>query len=53
MSRLRIALSSAMGNALQVYEADREAGNPSAAFDAGRYDGLKQALAILEAEELP
>jgi hypothetical protein len=46
MDELRAKLSEALADALRVYEADK--GSPSAAFDSGRYDGLKQALEILD-----
>ncbi|MGO8694829.1 MAG: hypothetical protein ACLQMF_14295 [Rectinemataceae bacterium] len=43
---LRDHLKAAEADALRVYEQDR--GKPSEAFDAGRYDGLKQAIEILD-----
>jgi hypothetical protein len=44
--KLRERLVMAFDNARVVYEADK--GKPSAAFDSGRYDGLKEALQILD-----
>lgn len=44
--RLRERLEMAFNNARAVYEADK--GKPSAAFDSGRYDGLKEALQIVD-----
>jgi hypothetical protein len=44
--KLRERLELAFRNARATYEADK--GKPSAAFDSGRYDGLKEALAILD-----
>jgi hypothetical protein len=46
--RLRERLVMALDNARAVYEADRDAGSTSTAFDSGRYDGLKEALQILD-----
>jgi hypothetical protein len=43
---LRDRLESTKADALQVYEADKS--KPSGAFDSGRYDGLKQAIEILD-----
>jgi len=43
---LRDHLKAAETDALLVYESDK--GKPSEAFDSGRYDGLKQALEILD-----
>ena len=43
--KLRARLVMAFDNARSVYEADK--GKPSVAFDSGRYDGLKEALQIL------
>ena len=43
---LRDHLKAAEADALRVYESDK--GKPSEAFDAGRYDGLKQAVEILD-----
>jgi hypothetical protein len=45
---LRARLADDADDARRVYEADQ--GKPSAAFDSGRYEGLKQALEILETE---
>jgi hypothetical protein len=45
---LRARLAEALADARRVYEADK--GSPSAAFDSGRYDGLKQAIEILDDE---
>jgi hypothetical protein len=44
--KVRARLVMAFDNARAVYEADK--GKSSAAFDSGRYDGLKEALAILD-----
>ncbi len=46
LEKLRAELNTALADARRVYEADK--GGPSAGFDSGRYDGLKQALEILE-----
>ncbi|HUW42503.1 MAG TPA: hypothetical protein VMV90_15975 [Rectinemataceae bacterium] len=43
---LRDHLNAAQSDALRVYEADK--GKSSEAFDSGRYDGLKQAIEILD-----
>ena len=43
---LRDRLEAAKADALQVYEAEKS--KPSGAFDSGRYDGLKQAIEILD-----
>jgi hypothetical protein len=43
---LRVRLANALDAARCVAEADK--GKPSADFDAGRYDGLKQAIEILD-----
>jgi hypothetical protein len=43
--KVRDRLVMAFDNARAVYEADK--GKPSEAFDSGRYDGLKEALQIL------
>jgi hypothetical protein len=43
---IRSRLEEAMADALRVYELDK--GKPSGAFDSGRYDGLKQAIEILD-----
>jgi hypothetical protein len=43
---LRARLAIAQADALRVYEADK--GTPCGAFDSGRYDGLKQAIEILD-----
>jgi hypothetical protein len=48
MERLRAELEAAMADARRVYEADKAAGGLSSAYDSGRYDGLKQALEILD-----
>ncbi len=45
---LREALEAAKAEARRVYEADKEEKAPSTDFDAGRYDGLKQAIEILD-----
>jgi hypothetical protein len=47
LEKVRARLVMALDNAMAVYEADK--GKSSAAFDSGRYDGLKEALAILDA----
>lgn len=39
-------LAEAQDEALRVYMLDRD--KPSGAFDSGRYDGLKQAIEILD-----
>jgi hypothetical protein len=44
--KLRARLVMAFDSARVVYEADK--GRPSEAFDSGRYDGLKEALQILD-----
>ena len=44
--KLRRRLVMAFNNAREVYEADK--GKSSEAFDSGRYDGLKEALQILD-----
>lgn len=44
--KLRERLVMALNSAMAVYEADK--GRPSEAFDSGRYDGLKEALQILD-----
>ncbi len=41
-------LVDALADAQRVYMTDRAAGAASADFDAGRYDGLKQALEIID-----
>jgi hypothetical protein len=46
LDTLRERLEAAQVDALQVYEADKC--TPSGAFDAGRRDGLKQAIEILD-----
>jgi type II restriction/modification system DNA methylase subunit YeeA len=46
LDTLRVRLEAAKIDALRVYELDK--GKPSGAFDAGRYDALKQALEILD-----
>jgi hypothetical protein len=46
--KLRERLVMAFNNARVVYEADK--GKNSEAFDSGRYDGLKEALQILDQE---
>jgi hypothetical protein len=43
---LRDHLKAAEADALRVYEANKD--TPSEAFDSGRYDGLKQAIEILD-----
>ena len=48
---IKLELEQALEQALDVYRRDRdfEGSNPvSRAFDAGRVDGLKQALELLE-----
>jgi hypothetical protein len=46
LDTLRAPLVAAQEDAFRVYEADK--GTASEAFDAGRYEGLKQALEILD-----
>jgi hypothetical protein len=46
---LRRRLVAARDEALRVYELDK--GKPSVDFDSGRYDGLKQAVEILDGFE--
>jgi hypothetical protein len=46
LAMLSARLEAAQSEALRVYQADK--GTPSGAFDAGRYDGLRQALEILD-----
>lgn len=46
LDTLRARLETAQADALRVYEADKN--TLSGAFDSGRYDGLKQAIAILD-----
>jgi len=50
LEKLRAELAEALADALRVYEANKAGGSPalSVAFDSGRYDGLKQALAIID-----
>jgi uncharacterized membrane protein len=50
IDRFRKALSQAQERAREVHETNRATGAEavSVAFDAGRYDGLSQALAELE-----
>jgi len=43
LERLQARLAAAMADVRQVYEADRND------YDAGRYEGLKEAVAIIEA----
>jgi hypothetical protein len=43
----RDRLEAVQAEALQVYRIDKD--KPSGAFASGRYDGLKQALEILDA----
>jgi hypothetical protein len=45
---LRARLVAAMDDARRVCEMDRDKAKSSVDFDAGRYDGLKQALEILD-----
>ena len=49
--RLRAKLEEAKADALRVYEANKTAGSPSTVYDSGRYDGLKQAIEILDSLE--
>ncbi len=44
--RVREALEQARSDALRVYELDKS--KPSGAFASGRYDGLKQAIEIID-----
>jgi hypothetical protein len=46
LEKLRTELAEALADARRVYEADK--GGPSAGFASGRYDGLKQAIEILD-----
>jgi len=50
LDTLRGRLVTAQADALRVYEADKTqgAGVESVAFASGRYDGLKQALEVLD-----
>ncbi len=43
---LRDRLADARADALRVYKLDKD--KPSGAFQSGRYDGLKQAIEILD-----
>jgi len=43
---IRSRLEEAKADALRVYELDKD--KPSGAFASGRYDGLKQAIQILD-----
>ena len=43
---LRDRLTAARADALRVYKVDKD--TPSGAFQSGRYDGLKQAIEILD-----
>jgi len=47
LESLRSRLSTAMDDARQVYQADRDSGGPSKDFDAGRFEGLKEALELV------
>lgn len=49
--RLRAKLEEAKADALRVYEANKATGSHSTAYDSGRYDGLKQAIEILDSLE--
>ncbi|MGA9135770.1 MAG: hypothetical protein WB384_27470 [Candidatus Sulfotelmatobacter sp.] len=49
IAKLRERLEMAFDNARAVYEADK--GKNIEAFNSGRYDGLKEALAILDQVE--
>jgi hypothetical protein len=44
--KLRERLVMAFNNSRAVYEADK--GKPIEAFNSGRYDGLKEAIAIVD-----
>lgn len=46
IEKLRERLVMAFNNARATYEIDK--GKPIEAFNSGRYDGLKEALAILD-----
>ena len=46
LDALRGRLAEAQAEALRAYGLDRD--KPSGAFDSGRYDGLKQAIEILD-----
>jgi len=50
MDKLRDELEAALMDALRTYEANRDGGSPaeSVAYDSGRYNGLKQAIQILD-----
>ena len=47
LDSFRGRLETAQAEALRVYRVDKD--TPSGAFASGRYDGLKQALEILDA----
>jgi hypothetical protein len=46
LDTLRTRLEAAQVDALRAYREDK--GKPSESFDAGRYDGLKQAIEIFD-----
>jgi hypothetical protein len=46
LDTLRGRIEAAQADALRVYRLDKD--KPSGAFDSGRYDGLKQAIEILD-----
>jgi hypothetical protein len=48
MKELRERIEAARADALRVYEIDLPLGGVSSAYDSGRYDGLKQAIEILD-----
>jgi hypothetical protein len=47
------ALEAAKADAIDVYERNKAAAEPSIGFDAGRYEGLKQAIEIVLARDRP
>jgi hypothetical protein len=47
LETLRSRLEAAQADALRVYRADKD--TPAGAFASGRYDGLKQAIELLDA----
>jgi hypothetical protein len=51
LTALLASLEAAKADAFRVYEANKASGSggESTAFDSGRYDGLKQAIAIVDA----
>jgi hypothetical protein len=49
LETLRSRLEAAQADALRVYRADKDTPAGSGAFASGRYDGLKQAIELLDA----